>query len=419
MLPTLIHADALVPGDGPALRDAAVVVSADGEVLDVGEAATLFPRHHGARVERVRGVVFPGLVNAHTHVELSAMRGRVPGGQGFVAWVDAFVGQRVTVDGADEQAAVEQAASDLDGFATAAVGDVSNRLVAVQALARRGIGGSVFHEVFGTQEEPLRRLVASLEASREEAVGRWPTDDLSYAAAPHTLYSTHPAVVRDLARAARERGSVTSLHLAEHASERDALERGTGAMVEWLAGRTKGAVASFPWPHLGPIAHADALGALGPGVLSVHVTDAHEDEITLLAARQACVVLCPRSNLHIEARLPPLLALRAAGVEAALGTDSLASSASLDVLADARALLDRFPGVPAWELVQMATWNGARVLGRRDLGRLRKGARPGVAAVDGQLAEVDGGEFLLGHVSAPRRWVARRGASSARHGGVS
>ena len=122
--------------------------------------------------------------------------------------------------------------------------------------------------------------------------------------------------------------------------------------------------------------------------------------------------MCPRSNLHIETKLPPLLAIRAAGIEAALGTDSLASNASLDVLAEARALADRFSAVPALELVRMATWNGARALGRRDLGRLAKGARPGVVAVDGEVGE-DAAAFLLRNVKAPRRWIARRTVGGA------
>jgi len=406
--PMLIHADGLVPGDGASLRDAAVLVSEAGDVLDVGDAGTLLPRHQGAKIERVRGVVFPGLVNAHTHLELSALRGRVSGGQGFVRWVDEFVGHRAEVDAADERAGVERAVSDLDAFATAAVGDVGNRLGAVHALARAGIGGCFFHEVFGAQEESLRRAVAALAAARDEAVGAWPTSDLTYAVAPHTLYTTHPAVVRDLvARAARE-GVVTSLHLAEHASERRALEMADGPMVEWLHLRTKGATDAFPWPRKGPVAAADDLGALGPRVLSVHVTDANESEIRLLAERNASVVLCPRSNLMIELELPPLLALRAAGIHAALGTDSLASNASLDVLAEARALADRFPTVPASELVRMATWNGARALGRPDLGRIAKGARPGIASIVAELGDLAPAAFLLHHVTLGRSWVSRR-----------
>jgi cytosine/adenosine deaminase-related metal-dependent hydrolase len=408
MHPTLIHADGLVSGDGASMRDAAVVVSADGEVLEVGEATSLLPRHAGVNVVRVHGVVFPGLINAHTHLELSALRGSVPGGRGFVAWLDGFVGRRTEIDDDDESAAIDRAILELDELATAAVGDVSNRLTPVHALARRGIGGVVFHEVFGVAEERLRAAIAGLKEMQERVVGAWPTRDLAYAVAPHTLYTTHPSVVRELALAAKASGAVTSLHLGEHPAERAALETGEGPMVEWLIARTKLARDAFTWPRLGPIAYADSLGALGPHVLSVHVTDARPDEIAVLAARQARVVLCPRSNLYIEVKLPPLSALRAAGIEPALGTDSLASNASLDVLTEARALQDRFPGVPARELLQMATWNGARALGRPDLGRITRGARPGIGAVDGELGADEPSAFLLKNVKAKRRWVVRR-----------
>jgi len=407
-VPVLIHADGLVSGEGATLRDAAVVVSSVGEVLDVGPASELLQRHQGATIERVHGVVYPGLVNAHTHVELSAMRGRVPGGRGFVEWVDAFVGHRSEVDSDDEAAGVEIAVKALDDFGVAAVGDVSNRLVAVRALARAGIGGSVFHEVFGAVKESLERAVRDLARARDE-IGAWPTTDLAYAVAPHTLYTTHPEVVLQLMRDAKERGVTTTLHLAEHAAERRALESADGPMVDWLHVRTKGVADAFPWPHRGPIQHADALGALGPHALSVHVTDATAEDVQILRDRNASVVLCPRSNLYIELKLPPLPALRAAGIEAALGTDSLASNTSLDVLAEARALADRFPAVPARELLQMATWNGARALGRPDLGRIVKGAKPGVVATLGELGELDPAAFVLQQVKAPRRWVSRRG----------
>ncbi len=91
----------------------------------------------------------------------------------------------------------------------------------------------------------------------------------------------------------------------------------------------------------------------------------------------------------------------------ALGTDSLASNSSLDVLAEARALADRFPTVGACELVRMATWEGARALGRSDLGRISRGARPGLFAIDGEPGD-DACAFVLRNVRAPRRWLARR-----------
>jgi cytosine/adenosine deaminase-related metal-dependent hydrolase len=403
----LVHADGLVTGDGAAIADGAVVVSGDGEVKDVGRASDLVPRHATLAVERVRGVVFPGLVNAHAHVELSVLSGRVPGGGGFVAWVDRFVATRTEVMEDEEAEAIERATRDLDAFATAAVADVTNRLTAVHALARRGIGGLVLHEVFGLSIEPLQKRVAALALDVEQEIGAWPTPDLSYAIAPHTLYTTHPEMVEVLAHLAKERGVVTSLHLAEHAAERRALESGDGPMVDWLSQRTKTPKEALSWPRLAPIELADRLGALGPHVLAVHLTDARPEELSRVAERQAPVVLCPRSNLYIELRLPPLIAMRAAGIEPALGTDSLASNASLDVLGEARALADRFPEVRARELLQMATWNGARAIGRPDLGRIARGARPGLAAIDGEGFD-EPCAFLLANVRAPRRWVVRR-----------
>jgi len=404
----LVHTDALVLGDGAPILDGAVAIGDRGEILDSGGAGEVLPRHAGAPIERVRGAVLPGLVNAHTHLELSALRGRVPGGSGFVPWVEQMIGVRSELRPEDDAAAVERAVDELVSCGTVAVGEVTNSLAAVRALARAGIVGCVFHEVFGVEREPLERRVAGLQAMVAERVGTWPTADLAYSATPHTLYTTHPDVVRRLLAAARERGSRASVHVAEHPAERRFLEKGDGPVAEWYEARLKLRRDLLEWPGESPIAFADALGALAPDVLAVHLTDALPAELDLVARRGATVVLCPRSNLHIETRLPPLLALRAAGIAPALGTDSLASNASLDVLAEARALHDRFPAVPASDLVGMATWAGARALGRTDVGRIARGARPGLIAIEGDVG-ADPCAFVLKNVRAPRRWISRRG----------
>lgn len=407
-----VHADALVTGDAGTVRDGAVVVDAGGTFVEVGPASGVLPRHAGVAVERVHGVVLPGLVNAHTHLELSALRGRVPGGAGFVPWVEQMVGARAELSPEQDLQAIEGAVQELDASGTVAVGEVTNTLAAVPALARRGIVGCVFHEVFGVEKEPLERRVESLGRVIEEQVGSWPSQDLSYSPAVHTLYTTHPDVVRRLLDDARARGLRTSVHLAEHAAERRFLERGDGPIPAWYEARLKLRRDLLEWPGQSPIAFADALGALAPHVLAVHLTDARPDELELVAARGGPVVFCPRSNLYIETRLPPLLAARTAGLLPALGTDSLASNASLDVLAEARALGDRFPTVPAAELVRMATWEGARALGRPDIGRIARGARAGLVAIDGPCGD-DPCAFVLRNVRAARRWVVRRAVGAA------
>jgi aminodeoxyfutalosine deaminase len=342
-------------------------------------------------------------VNAHTHLELSALRGHVPGGAGFVAWVERLIGARSEISPEEDAEAIDRAVAELTAAGTVAVGEVTNTLAAAGPLSRGGFGGCLFHEVFGVQREGVMRRFHALVADVDEKIGRFSAPSLAYAIAAHTLYTTHPDAVRAIADFARAHGRLTSLHLAEHAAERRALEHGDGPVIGWLASR----VGMVPeWPRRGPLEFADELGMLGPHALLVHLSDAREPELAKVAARGAPVVLCPRSNLHIEARLPPLLAMRAQGIAPALGTDSLASSPSLDVLAEARALADRFPQVPARELLQMATWNGARALGLAERGRVAKGARPGLFAIEGELGGLDPCAFALRHVKAPRRRVA-------------
>jgi cytosine/adenosine deaminase-related metal-dependent hydrolase len=401
-----VHADWLiVPGAAP-LRDGALVLDADDVVVAVGPAQDVLadPRFAGVQSTRIRGVAFPGLVNAHAHVELSALHERIPGGRGFVPWVKELIATRPTVEAAAADAAISAAAAALRASGTVALGDVTNGLGAVNALARAGLGGVIFHEVFSLDDGRARKRIAAM-ADERAVLGAWPAS-FGYSVAPHTLYTLGPAVVRELAGAARAARSVTSLHLAEHAGERAALERGAGPVVDWLTAQLGIDAAALPWPKLGPIAAARELGALGPHVLLVHLTDATAEELAVVAAADAPVALCPRSNLHIEGRLPPLPAMRAAGVALALGTDSLASNASLDVLAEAKALSDAFPAVPAGELVTMATLGGARALGlSSQLGTFAPGMRPGVVAVDGDVG-ADPAAWLLANLDRPRARLA-------------
>lgn len=404
MAARLFHADHLLLGDAPPISDAAVVVDAAGVVRDVGRAEDVLPRHAGATISRVRGVMFPGLVNAHTHIELSVLRGRVPGGHGFVSWVDALLGARSETMAEEEAEALDAAARSLARAATVAVGDVTNTLGAVAALAREGIGGAVFHEVFGQERDAVMRRVQGLRAELEEKHAAWPTPDLSYAPAPHTLYTTHPEAVRALIDAAMKNDVRSSLHLAEHPGERRAIENGDGPVVTWFEARTK---QTAEWPKKPLFDHASDVTALREGMLLVHLTEARRDELERVAESGAAVVLCPRSNLFIEAKLPPLLAVREAGIAAALGTDSLASNTSLDVLAEAKALADRFPRVPAWELFQMATWNGARALGRTDLGRVAKDTAPGLFVAEIAVSG-DPADALLANLGVERKMLVKR-----------
>jgi cytosine/adenosine deaminase-related metal-dependent hydrolase len=408
----LLRADAVFLGEGPPILGGAVVVDDVGTVLAAGDAATLVAAFPSARTEAHPGLLMPGLVNAHTHLELSALRGRTLPGRGFVGWVDGMLAARGEVDEAEEAEGIARGVAELVASGTVAVGDVTNTLGAVGALRRAGICGSVFHEVFGLDAGRTLERVRTL-AREAEALGLASDPLLAWSPSPHTLHTTHPEAVRALAELARARAARISVHLAEHGAERLALEQGAGPMVDWLEARTKTPRERFRWHAEGPVAVAEKLGVLGADCLAVHLTDARPEELERIAQRGAHAVLCPRSNLFIETRLPPLHAILRAGLEPALGTDSLASCPTLDVLAEAKALQERFAELPAHAFLTMATRNGARALGLTGIGAFTTGARPGVLLVEGAIPEaLDPALFALRRPMSARRLLvpARPGA---------
>jgi cytosine/adenosine deaminase-related metal-dependent hydrolase len=376
-----IAASWVLLGDGetPPIRGGALVVDGDGGIVAVGAADALRQQYADARWDAPRdAVLVPGFVNAHTHLELSALRGRVPGGRGFGPWVAEMMAERARVAPESDVEAIDAAVSELLAAGTAAVGEVTNSLASVPALGGVPLVARVFAEVFGLGRGAAEAMREGLRA-RVAALGALPAN-LAVTLAPHTAYTLHADVLMALCDEARTTGALTSLHLAEHAAERAFLRDGSGPFAEFL--RARGVpLAAHVAPGIDAVRHAQACGALGPHVLAVHLADAREDELAILAETQTPVVLCPRSNLHIELRLPPLEQILRAGIRPGLGTDSLASAPSLDVLAEARALRARFPRVSARALVAMATGWGARALGVEDVaGTFAPGRTPGVVA---------------------------------------
>jgi cytosine/adenosine deaminase-related metal-dependent hydrolase len=403
-----IAASWIVTGD-PALAPierGALVIDADERVIAVGRSDELAKTHRDAHWESHRAVLMPGLVNAHVHLELSALRQQVAGGRGFTPWVNGLMDARERMPPEQDIDALDRGLSELLAAGTVAIGEVTNSLAAVPYLGSAPLAVRLFHEVFGSRSESARAMLASARAQRA-AIADWPLN-VSYALAPHTLYTLHPDVVRELLEEARSRKALTSLHLCEHPAERKLLADGGGPFTE-LIGTRSGIVRDWAPPGTDPVRYAQALGALAPNVLCVHLTEAQPDELQLVADAGAKVVVCPRSNLHIEVKLPPLVEMLRAGLEPALGTDSLASCPTLDVMDDARALAERFSSVPPRTLIAMATSFGARALGlSARLGRIAEGLLPGVLAFPhGATVPADPERYLLARSTRERIVLSR------------
>jgi len=393
-----------MPGEPP-LRDGAVVLDEQARVLAVGPSAELRNQYPQVSFSQEAAILLPGLVNAHVHLELSKLRGETRSGGGFGPWASSMMERRDVLQPELDVEAIDAGISELLRAGTAAIGEVSNTLASVEPLSSAPLLGRVFHEVFGLGHQAATAMIGLAHAKRA-TFGHWPSR-LSYTLAPHTLYSLHPDSAREVVAAARASGVRTSLHLAEHAAERAFLRDGSGPFAEFLRGRGV-PFADFVPPGLSPVAYAERLGVLGPDVIAVHLCATDRAELVRVHETGTPAVLCPRSNLFIELKLPPLYDVLEAGLRPGLGTDSLASNTTLDVLAEAAALRDRFPTVEPGLLISMATWYGAQALGlSHRVGALRPGLSPGLIAFDLARPTEDPLRHVLRAPPPGRRVLAR------------
>ena len=351
------------------IRDGRVAVEA-GRVTWVGAAGDpgMPP---GPLRELGRGVLMPGLVNAHCHLELSYLEGKTPSAGGFVPWIESVVAARGTVSDEEVQAAAKAAILRLARAGTVAVADVSNTLGHLAALRASGLRALVLHELLGWDPDGAMAIFDGglARIAAHDAPGR-----VSIRLAAHAPHSVSPRLMELMVAG----GGPAAMHLAESPDEVAFLRDGNGAWGAFLARRGLAHVAFAP-PGLSPVAYAAARGALHPGLIAAHCVQAGGADHALLADRGVHVVLCPRSNASLGVGMAALPELLEAGVNVCVGTDSLASAPTLDVLDDVVALHRAFPSVAPGTLLRMATANGARALGMPDLGAIAPGMTAALA----------------------------------------
>jgi len=278
-----------------------------------------------------------GFVNAHAHLELSHLAGRVPGGEGLPAWVGQLMAQpeRPSVEVEEALAGALGAAVD---HGTVGLIDVANTPRSTRALAEAGLSALVQRELLGWEPQRWSLALAGIDADGgppgEPHVTVVPTAHSTYACSPELL-----------ATALRPGRVIRTVHCAEDAAELLFLREAAGPWAELLdtLGR--------PWRsrHLrarSPVALLAELEVLGPHLGLVHCVHTDGEDLDLIAESGATVVLCPRSNLHIGGRLPDVPAMVDRGIPLALGTDSLASCPDLDLRHEINTLSTAFPGLP-------------------------------------------------------------------------
>jgi cytosine/adenosine deaminase-related metal-dependent hydrolase len=401
----------VLPITRPLIENACVEVDDDGRIAGVGA---------GSRPDAIdlgHVALLPGLVNAHTHLELSWMAGLVPPSATMDEWIRTLL--RVRRAGppggpAAEARAAREAAQAMRDTGTLLVGDISNGLGVVEALADASLGGVIFHELLGFDAKDPVGMVREAWGketdigcrflqSTENCKNRHPMS-VSFSVVAHAPYSVSPALMTEIAK--RRRQAPLAIHLGESAEEIEFLRTGRGPirlMLEDLG------VWPDEWavPRCDPVEYLHRLGYLQPGLLAVHAAHLTDDALARLRRARAVVVTCPRSNAWVGAGVPRLSHFYATGVAVAIGTDSLASAPTLSLWDELHEMRRLAPDVTAAALLHSATRQGALALGfGADYGSIETGRRAELLAVDIPAGISDVEEYLVSGVpSGAVRWA--------------
>jgi cytosine/adenosine deaminase-related metal-dependent hydrolase len=370
---TIIESSWVMPAEAPLVEDGAVAVEG-GRIVAAGPACELRLAYPGAPRQRYEGcTLLPGLINAHTHLELSDCSPGDPPADGFSGWLVRML-TRTRLPEQQLQTRSEHGVrtgiAQCLRYGVTTVGDISRQCSLTRPILRDSPLRAVsFGEVMAmAQRRGLLEDRLALAASRACETRR-----LRIGITPHAPYSVEADGYRRCLAVARQQGMPLSTHLAESAAEAGFLKEHSGPLRElWDAWLTWDE--HVPRYDGGPIRYARDLGLLEYPTLLAHVNYIDDEELDVLAGGQASVVYCPRTHRffgHPPHRFQEMLAR---GVNVCIGTDSCASSENLDLRADLRLVRQLAPHLPLRLLLQMVTTRPARALGLERLsGDLRAG----------------------------------------------
>ena len=376
-----IAATYIFPVCRPPLKNAILVCNDDGTVQEIIETGGKVPEEAG--LEFYSGLIIPGFVNAHCHLELSHLYNKIPQKKG----IGDFIGHINRLRNLEYETAendMQKADRRMWAAGIAAVGDISNSVISLEIKRQSKLFYHTFVEAFGFHPTRAERAFHWAELVKDE----FRENKLNASVVPHSPYSVSEPLFKKISHKSEAEKSILSVHNQESRGEVQFYKDGTGPIAEHLQHNLGIDISHWKPTGKSPLAAVlDFLPKENP-LLLVHNTFMQKADIGEVKQRRSAdntyFVLCPNSNLYIENQLPPVDLFRNEQLNICIGTDSLASNHRLSVFEELITLQRHFPQIDLKELVRWATINGANALGiSGNFGSLEKGKKPGVNLITG------------------------------------
>ena len=376
--------------DAPPMENGAVHVE-DGKIVALLTEAEAYAKSDKYRIDRThysRGILMPGLVNVHTHLDYTLMRGLLEDIE-FFPWIRELTLRKAIVEWEDWVASATIGAAEALSGGVTTIGDCTDSGAAFYGAKALGLRGRIYQEVFGIDPNfgLVPDIVAELSAKVEKLQAEAKGTHLSIGISPHAPYTVRGELLEALAEYAREKELYQCIHAAESGAEGALFRAGTGGIAEMFARR------GIEWkaPGQSTVAYLEARGSLSPRTMLVHGVGVSASDRFILSRTGTAWAHCPKSNAKLGNGVAPLSLLR--GEEGlnpiGIGSDSVASNNSIDLFEEMRfaVLMQRASrrkiGVlNAQDVVEMATLGGARALGlEAEIGSLTVGKRADLCVV--------------------------------------
>lgn len=370
-MPRYISADYIFPISSEPIQDGIIMLDESGEILDLFHPDQISPQN--SAIEYHEGIIVPGFINTHCHLELSHMLGKISQGTGLVDFVKSVISRRA----ADEDAVLEaMKVADQNMFdnGIVAVGDISN--IDLSALVKRDsqIFYHTFIELLGFDPKRAETVFQKALELQEKFA------PLKASIVPHAPYSVSKALFQRLKSYSEVHENLFSMHNQESEPENEFFKDKKGPFIDFYKILNLN-IDFFEAQGLSSLQSILPFLPDNQKLLLVHNTFTNADDIAKAkeSGKSLNWCFCPNANLYIEGQLPEIELFINSGFNITLGTDSLASNQRLCILSEMQSIKKQYPNLPTSELLRWATINGAQFLGiEKTFGSIEKGKKPGL-----------------------------------------